>query len=62
MKRDNLITINLVMQHLKVQVVKALEDLTPPLFQIFLKIFLATLVVEVLAEDQVIEEMTLDMI
>ena len=50
--------INLVMQHLKVlAAVKGLVDLILHLFQIFLRIFSATLVVAGQLEDQAIEEM-----
>ena len=59
MKREKLITTSLVMPLLRVLVerVKDLEDLTPHLFQIFLRIFLVILEVEDQLEDQVIEEM-----
>ena len=59
MKRERQIMISLVMLHLKVQVeaAKVLGGLILHLFQIFLKIFLATLVAEVPQEEQVIVEM-----
>ena len=60
MKREKRTTINLVMLLLKAVEVgvdfKALVDLIVHPFQIFLKIFLVTLV-EVLQDEQVIEEM-----
>ena len=57
MIREKRTKINLVMRLLKVVVVdfKALVDLIARLFQIFLKIFLATLV-EVPQEEQATEE------
>ena len=63
MRREKLITINLVMQLLKEVEVedKDLVVLIHLLFQIFLKTFLVTLVEEVPQEDQAIEVMTLDM-
>ena len=61
MIKEKLTTINLVTQHLKVEVevvdFKVSVDLIVHLFLIFLRIFLVILEEEVLLEDQVIEEM-----
>ena len=59
MKREKLIMINLAMQLLRVleEVDKDLVVLIHHHFQIFLKIFLETLVEGVRQEDRIIEEM-----